>query len=169
MKILWYWNLVILTFVTSKTFLPWMFADISWSGTILQTNWWSKHWAQLGWPTSAACLHIRNARHPCPCMAFHLYFSWKKGEKRICDCHWASRGCFLLGWRAAEVFCHGASEDIMWAYQVAARVTGSMWVTQCLVSSEPEHFLPSFCPLSVATGAKFTESWKKKRKCFNVH
>lgn len=78
----------------------------------------------------------------------------KKGEKRICGCHWASCGRFPLGWHAAVVFCHRASGDIMWAYQVAARVSGGMWVTQCLVSSEPQRFLPSLCPLSAGGAAR---------------
>lgn len=100
--------------------------------------------------------HNHNAQHPCPCMAFHLFslMKKKKGEKRICGCHWASCGRFPLGWHAAVVFCHRASGDIMWAYQVAARVSGGMWVTQCLVSSEPQRFLPSLCPLSAGGAAR---------------
>lgn len=84
----------------------------------------------------------------------------KKGKREICGCHWASCGRFPLGWHAAAVFCHRASGDIMWAYQVAARVSGGMWVTQCLVSSEPQRFLPSLCPLSAGGTAGVRGIWR---------
>lgn len=49
--------------------------------------------------------------------------------KKVCGCHRASCDSFLLGWHAGLVLCHGASWDIMWAYQVAIRVSGGVWVT----------------------------------------
>lgn len=62
--------------------------------------------------------------------------------KKVCGCHRASCGSFLLGWHASVVLCHGASWDIMWAYQVATRVSGGAWVTEGLHILKLYHFLP---------------------------
>lgn len=50
-------------------------------------------------------------------------------QKNVCGRHRASRRGFLSGWRAAVVFGHRASWDLMWAHHVATRVSGSVWVT----------------------------------------
>lgn len=63
-------------------------------------------------------------------------------RKKVCGCHTASCGSFLLGWHAGVVLCHRASWDIMWAYQVATRVSCSVWVTGGLLILELYHFLP---------------------------
>lgn len=63
-------------------------------------------------------------------------------KKKVCGCHRASCGSFLLGWHAGVVLCLRASWDIMWAYQVATRVSGGVWVTEGLLILELYHFLP---------------------------
>lgn len=85
--------------------------------------------------------HYHKAHHLCPCMDWVYYFSCKK-KKKVCGCHRASCGSFLLGWHAGVVLCLRASWDIMWAYQVATRVSGGVWVTEGLLILELYHFLP---------------------------
>lgn len=87
-------------------------------------------------------LHIQHIMH---IIYAHVWtvFILSHGKK-VCCCHWASCGSFLLGWHAGVVLCHRATWDIMWAYQVATWVSGSMWVTEGLLILERYHFLPLF-------------------------
>lgn len=92
------------------------------------------------------------ARHLCPCVdcAHSL-----PGEK-VCGCRRASCGSFPLGWHAGVVLCHRADLDIMWVYQVATRVSGSVWVTEGLLILKLYHF---FFSLAVEGMARAWRYW----------
>lgn len=57
-------------------------------------------------------------------------------EHHVAASHWGGHAGMLL--------CHRASWAIVWAYQVATRVSGSVWVTECLLILKQECFFPLF-------------------------
>lgn len=90
----------------------------------------------LCWPTLGRFAYSASVigLHPCPCMDCS-HFS------QCSDFHQVSCGSFLLGKNTGMLVCHRASWDIMWAYHVATRVSGNVWVTDGPLILLLQHFL----------------------------
>lgn len=105
------------------------------------------------------------SKHPSPKQVHYIItfsiitINFMLGKKEVLGCPPASCGSFLLVWRPCVLLCYGASWDIMWVYQVTARVIGAMWVTEGLLILPLHHFL---FPLTVGTMA--VRNWTAQKE-----